>query len=60
MNNIRIRVAMIQHNLKQWELAEKMGTSEASLSRMLRHELPEDEQSRIIKLIEGSNTDEES
>lgn len=55
MNNIRIRFALIQHNMKQWELAEKMGLSEPSLSRMLRRELPEEEQDRIVELIEQSN-----
>ena len=58
MKNARIRVAMTLQNMKQWELAEKMGISEASVSRLLRHELPEAEQNRIIKLIE-ENEDHE-
>ena len=58
MKNIRIRVAMTQKNMKQWQLAEKLEISEASVSRLLRHELPEAEQKRIIELIEGS-TDHE-
>lgn len=44
---------MTQHNVKQWQLAEKLGISEASLSRLLRHELPESEQDRILGLIEA-------
>lgn len=54
MNNLKIRVAMISNNVKQWEVAELLKVSEPSLSRMLRHELPEEEQDRIINLIEES------
>lgn len=52
MNNLKIRVAMISNNVKQWEVAELLKVSEPSLSRMLRHELPEEEQDRIVKAIE--------
>ena len=52
MNNQRIKDALTKHNLKQWELAEIMKTSEFSLSRRMRHELPDDEQDRIVSLIE--------
>lgn len=45
---------MISNNVKQWEVAELLKVSEPSLSRMLRHELPEEEQDRIINLIEES------
>lgn len=55
MNNLKIRVAMISNNVKQWEVAELLKVSEPSLSRMLRHELPEEEQDRIINLIEKYN-----
>ena len=40
--------------MKQWELARLLGMSESVLSRKLREELPEDEQDRIIALIEQS------
>jgi len=55
LNNLKIRVAMISNNVKQWEVAELLKVSEPSLSRMLRHELPEEEQDRIINLIEKYN-----
>ena len=58
MNNILIRNALAKCNRKQWELAEVIGTNEYSLSRKLRHELPEDEQKEIVSLIEKHfNTD---
>lgn len=52
MNNLRIRIAMTEKNVRQWELARLMGVSESVLSRRLREELPEEEQDRIVKLIE--------
>ena len=51
MNNIRIKVAMTEANLKQWELARIMGVHEATLSRKFRDELPTEEQERIVDLI---------
>ena len=35
-----------------WEVAEEMGILDASLSRKLRHELPQDEKERIFKIID--------
>ena len=52
MANIKIRVKMFETGIKQWELAKLMGVSESVLSRKLRDELPEEEQDRIIELIE--------
>ena len=51
MNNAKVRIAMIECNMKQYELAQIMGRHEGSVSRMLRDELPEDEQNRIVDLI---------
>lgn len=50
--NKRIRIKMLETGIKQWELARLLGMSESVLSRKLRDELPEDEQDRIIALIE--------
>lgn len=38
--------------LKQWQVAELAGYREEQFSRLLRHELPEEEQKRIVQLIE--------
>ena len=59
MANIKVRVKMYETGLKQWELAKLMGVSESVLSRKLRDELPEEEQEKIIELIEGSLTNED-
>lgn len=52
MKNKLIRDALAKHDYKQWELAEIMGINEFSLSRKMRHELPEEEQKEIVSKIE--------
>ena len=49
--NARIREALKSSGLRQWELADLLGMAEGTLSRKLRRDLPEDEQRRIIDLI---------
>ena len=58
MTNIKIRTKMLEKGIKQWQLGKMLGKSEATVYRMLREELPEDEQEKIISLIEGSETDD--
>ena len=53
MQNKSIRIALMENNMKQYELAELMGIHDFSLSRKLRHELPADEQRRIVTLIKN-------
>lgn len=53
MANYRIRNALLKNNVKHWQLAEKMGITDFSLSRKLRRELPGEEQKKIIDLIES-------
>lgn len=52
MTNKRVRIKLIEKDLKQWQLCRLLGKSESTICRMLREELPEEEQNRIIKLIE--------
>ncbi len=53
MNNLIIRNALIKNNVKYWELAQRiLGKSDATLSRWLRNEMPEEEQLRIAVMIE--------
>lgn len=61
MNNKKIRIAMLECDLSQWELAKLLGISESQMSRKLRDELPEDEQEKIVSLIEegGESNDDE-
>ena len=49
--NQRIREALTEAGLCQWELALFLGMGETTLSRYLRQELPEEEQDKIINLI---------
>ena len=51
LSNQRIRNTLSQYGMKQWQLAERLGVREDSLSRILRHELSEDEQTQICNLI---------
>ena len=52
LKNMKIRIKLLEHNKRLWWLADLLGTSEATISRRLRKELPEDEQDKIIQLIE--------
>ena len=49
--NTQIREALRERGLCQWQLADIMGIREETLSRMLRHELPADQQSEIVNMI---------
>ena len=51
MNNLDVRKAMLEANLKNWQLAELLGISEWTLSRWLRKELPEDKKNEILKVV---------
>lgn len=52
MSNQAIRQRLAQAQVKHWQLAEAMSVSEFTLSRRLRHELPEEEQARILDIID--------
>ena len=52
MSNQAIRQRLAQAQVKHWQLAEAMSMSEFTLSRRLRHELPEEEQARILDIID--------
>lgn len=51
MENILIRQTAKQHGVKLWQIAEKLNIQEQYFSRKLRHELPADEQERIMQII---------
>lgn len=61
MKNEIIKNAMKKNRVFTWQVAELMGISENTLYRRMRHELPADEQIRIVKLIEsGAAQDSEA
>ena len=54
MKNKRIRIKLVERELTQYDLAKLLGVSETTVYRRLRDELPEEEQDRIINMIEKS------
>lgn len=50
-SNQKVRAALRTFDVKQWRLADLLNIREETLSRMLRKELPADEQARMIELI---------
>lgn len=52
--NEKIREALEHKRLCQWELADMLGVSEATVTRMLRHELPEEKKKEILDLIKSA------
>ena len=51
-NNERVRNELILRRVRNWELANRLGINEATLSRRLRVELTEEEQDRLIAIIQ--------
>lgn len=51
MSNIDVRVEATKRGVKLWQIAERLGISDANFSRKLRRELPADEQSKILEII---------
>lgn len=51
MKNQRIREAAKSAGVKLWQIADAVGINDSNFSRKLRHELPEDEQRRILEII---------
>lgn len=49
--NTRIREELKTHGLRMWQLADLMKIHINTLTIRMRHELPEEEQNRIIDLI---------
>ena len=56
MTNKRVRDELIRNGMFLWKLAKLMDVSEASVTRMMREELPADRQDELIDLIrKGAN-----
>lgn len=51
MRNCAIREQAKSNGVRLWEIAEVMGVSEATVTRMLRRELPEAEQRKILNIV---------
>lgn len=55
MNNMIVRMALLETGTKQWQLAKLLGKSESVLSRELRTELPEADQEEMARLVRVAN-----
>lgn len=53
MSNEKIRQALKDHGVRQWELAEALKIGESVFSRMLRHGLSENEETYLLSVIEA-------
>lgn len=49
--NRDIRHAALLADVRHWEICERMGISEPTLTRWLRQELPEEKRQRILDAI---------
>ena len=54
MNNMKVRMAMLETGTKQWQLAKLLGKSESVLSRELREELPKADQDEMVRLMKAA------
>jgi predicted XRE-type DNA-binding protein len=52
LKNIKIREKAHGRGVKMWEIAEALGIADTTFSRKLRRELPENEQEKILNIIE--------
>ena len=51
MANMKIRLAARGAGVPLWRIAKEMGISEPTITRMLRNELSETDQQRILAII---------
>lgn len=51
-NNIDIRVAAKKNRITFWQIAERMGIQDSALSRKMRRELPPEEKTEILSIID--------
>ena len=60
LRNVELRETAKKARIPLWKIAQELGISEASLTRMLRVELPAEKQDLLMAIIENlSKGDEE-
>ena len=52
MANLDIRAAAVSAGVRLWRVADALGIADASLSRKLRKELPQEEKEKIFSIIQ--------
>ena len=50
--NLDLRQAAIEAHVRLWQVATALGITDATFSRRLRRELPQEEKQKILKIIE--------
>ncbi len=51
--NMKIREKARTNGVRLWQIADALGMQESAFSKKLRKELPEDEQERILSIIDN-------
>lgn len=49
--NLKIRTALKENKVFQWQLADSLEISEPTFTRLMRHELPDEKQEEIVAKI---------
>jgi hypothetical protein len=57
--NVDIRKLVKASDIHYWEIADKYGVADVTLSKMLRHELSPEKKERIFKIIKGLKAERE-
>lgn len=52
MANKEIRIALVNHGIRQYALADFMGVTETTMSKKLRKELSKEEKEKILAAID--------
>lgn len=56
--NWEIKAAIYIYNLKQRDIAKRLGISESSFSELLKHKLPDNKKTEILSIIKTLGTQE--
>ena len=59
MTNEAIRREISRAGLCQWKVADCMGISEITFSRMLRHELTAEQRQRVLEAVDRAKAERE-
>lgn len=56
MCNATVRERIKNAGVFHWQVAEALGVSESKFCRMLRREMPEDQQRKVLEAVEKAKT----
>ena len=59
MRNTFIRDVARAHGVRLWEIADRLGMNDGNFSRKLRHDLPSEEEERILSIIRDIHAEHE-